>query len=192
MATTQTSTAGRAFNRRQAGQTGILIGIAAVVSIITLSLLYSGLPFFGPVNDLTNAVAGVLYFALAFQVDALVRQQSGGKANFLLAMAGIAMLFTTINSVLVAIGQLFWTTGGMYTAIGLGFLGIWLTGVLRTGVLESFMTIRTNRLGTVAGYAMLVGFVAGPAFTGWTVTNSLIYISYIGAGAGWLMPSTST
>lgn len=177
----------RKFLPVKTGATGMAIGIAAVVSIITLTLLYSGMPFFGPVNDLTNAVTGVLYFILALQIDPLLRAQSTLKASLMLLAALAAMLLTSTNSVLVAFGQMGWQTGALYTAIGLGFLGIWLIGVQRSGVLIEYQSTGLRKLGIAAGYAMLVGFAAGPLFTGWTVSNSLIYVSYIGAAAGWLL-----
>ena len=182
--TTQTD-----FNQNRTGRIGIMIGILAVVSIVTLSLLYSGFPFFGPVNDMTNAVVGVLYFSLAFHIDKLLRPQSARQATFLLFMAFITMLFTTINSVLVAFGQMHWMVGGMYTAIGLGFLGIWLLSVLRSGVLSRYLSPGLSRLAMVAGILMLVGFVAGPLFiAGGDITqNPLVNVAFIGTGGAWVL-----
>ena len=187
MENTLTTKENHAFSAARTGQTATAISLAAIVAVITLTLLYSGFPFFGPVNDLTNAVAGVLYFTLALQIHPLQRTRSAANANLLLAAAAAAMLLTSINSVMVAFGQLDWQTGGIYTALGLGFLGIWLLGTLRSGILQQHLTERVSKLGLFTGFAMLVGFAAGPLFTGWTVSNALVYVSYIGAAAGWLL-----
>ena len=44
----------RTFDPSKTGRTALAIAVGALISIITLTLLYSGLPFFGPVNELTN------------------------------------------------------------------------------------------------------------------------------------------
>ena len=54
----------------------VCIAIGAIVSIVTLTLLYSGLPFFGPVNDLTNAIVGVFIGLLAWQFFAMLPNRS--------------------------------------------------------------------------------------------------------------------
>ena len=187
MATTDISTAPRSFQPAGTAVVANAIGIAAVIGVITLSLLYSGVPIFGPINDLTNAVYGVLFFLLARQIDPLLRRKSAPLATGTLLAATAAMLLTSINSVLVAFGRMHWETGGLYTALGLGFLGIWMIGVQRSGVLNEFQSNGLQRLGAAAGYTMLVGFAAGPLFTGWTVSNSLVLLTYIGAAVGFFL-----
>lgn len=177
------------FNPAVTGRIAIAIAITALVSIITLALLYSNLPPFGPINDLTNAVGGLLSGLLIWQFHALLRERAPGAATlFLLAgWAGSAAII--INSLLVAFRQMHWMTGGMYTAIGFGLQGIWLLALLRLIGPQSFLTPGLARLGTTAAIAMLFGLMAGPLLALGTslIAGPLVWVAYVGAGAGWLL-----
>lgn len=93
------------------------------------------------------------------------------------------------NSVLVAFGQMGWMTGGMYTAIGFGLQGIWLLAVNRLLQQQPFLTSGIVRLGTIAAIAMLFGLLAGPMLVSGVNFSQgpLVWISYTGAGTGWLL-----
>jgi hypothetical protein len=171
------------------GQIAMAFAITALASILTLSLLYAGIPIFGPINDLTNAVGGVFSTILAWQFHALLRERSPGAAAIFLLAAWGGSAAIIVNSVLVAFDQMHWMTGGMYTAIGYGLLGIWLLGLIRlTGPL-SILSPGLIRLGTIAAVAMLFGLLAGPLLAARVSleNNSLVWGAYIGAAAGWLL-----
>jgi len=177
------------MNYRTTAQIAIAIAITAVISVITLSLLYSGIPFFGPVNDLTNAVGGVLSALLVWQFHALLRERAPNTAIFFLLAAWVGSAAITINSVLVAFGQMHWMTGGMYTTIGYSLIGIWLLALHRQfGQLE-FLPSGIFKLGTITAVAMLFGLLAGPLLaSGISFAEiPLISVAYVGAAAGWLL-----
>jgi len=92
------------FDPTKTGQIAGAIAITAVVPIITLSQLYAGLPFFGPVNDLTNAVSGLLSALLVWQLHAILKERSPAAATLLLLLAWAGATAVIINSVLVAFG----------------------------------------------------------------------------------------
>jgi len=177
------------MNYRTIAQTAIAIAITAVISIITLTLLYSGLPFFGPVNDLTNAVGGMLSALLVWQFHALLRERAPNAAIFLLLAAWVGSAAIIINSVLVAFGQMHWMTGGMYTVIGYSLIGIWLLALHLKFGQQEFLPSGILKLGTIAAIAMLLGLLAGPLLaSGISFTeNPLVSVSYVGAAAGWLL-----
>jgi len=177
------------MNYRTIAQTAIAIAITAVISIITLTLLYSGLPFFGPVNDLTNAVGGMLSALLVWQFHALLRERTPNAAIFLLLAAWVGSAAIIINSVLVAFGQMHWMTGGMYTVIGYSLIGIWLLALHLKFGQQEFLPSGILKLGTIAAIAMLLGLLAGPLLaSGISFTeNPLVSVSYVGAAAGWLL-----
>jgi len=175
-----------------AGRIGIAIGIAAVVSIVTLSLLYSGIPafdVFGKINDLTNAVGGLLSALLAWQFHALLRERAPATALLFLLLAWAGSAAIAGNSLLVAFGQMHWMTGGMYTALGLGLQGIWLFALLRLIGPQAYLTPGLARLGTVAAVAMWFGLLAGPLLVVKTDLNQnpLVWVVFIGAAGGWLL-----
>ncbi len=170
-------------------QIAIAIPITAVISIITLTLLYSGIPFFGPVNDLTNAVGGLLSALLVWQFHNLLRERAPNAAIFFLLAAWIGSAAIIINSLLVAFGRMHWMTGGMYTAIGYGLIGIWLLALHRLIGPQAFLTPGVVRLGTIAAVAMLFGLLAGPLLASGIsfAENPLVGVAYIGAAVGWLL-----
>jgi hypothetical protein len=177
------------FNPSMTGQVAIAIAIAALVSVGTLALLYSGMPIFGPINDFTNAINGLLIALLVWQFHAMLRDNTLRLAILLLLVAGVGTLAIVINSVLVAFGAMHWMTGALYTAVGYGLLGIWFFGLLRLLGPQPFLTPRLVRLGTIAAIAMLFGLLAGPALvTRVSLTdNPLVGVVYVGAAAGWLL-----
>jgi hypothetical protein len=177
------------MNYRTIAQTAIAIAITAVISIITLTLLYSELPFFGPVNDLTNAVGGLLSALLVWQFHALLRERAPNTAIFYLLAAWIGTTAIIINSLLVAFGRMHWMTGGMYTAIGYGLIGIWLLALHRQIGLGEFLPSGILKLGVIAAVAMLFGLLAGPLLaSGVNLTKDPVAgIAYLGAAAGWLL-----
>ncbi|NJN43331.1 MAG: hypothetical protein HC806_00370 [Anaerolineae bacterium] len=148
------------------GRLGIAIGITTIVSIVTLSLLYSGFPVFGPINDLTNAVGGLLSALLVWQFHALLQERAPRTASFYLIIAWVGSAAIIINSLLVAAGLMDWKTGGMYTALGLGLQGIWLFALLRLIGPQPFLSPGLIRLGSIAAVAMWFGLLAGPLLVG--------------------------
>lgn len=187
--TSQGSSAVQGYNPIRTGQTAIAIAILAVVSIATLILLYSGLPVFGPINDLTNAVSGLFSALLVWRLYSLLRARAPGWPGLLLSAAWAGCAAIIVNSILVAVGLMHWTTGGMYTAVGYGLLGVWFLRLNRLPGGLPFLTPGLARLGAIAGVAMLFGLLAGPLLAAGVdfTANPLIGVAYAGAAAGWLL-----
>jgi len=177
------------MNYRTAAQIAIAIAITAVISIITLTLLYSGIPFFGPVNDLTNAVGGLLSALLVWQFHVLLRERTPNTAIFFLLAAWVGSAAIIINSLLVAFGRMHWMTGGMYTAIGYGLIGIWLLALHRQFGLGEFLPSGVLKLGLIVAVSMLFGLLAGPLLASGVnlAKNPIVSIAYLGAATGWLL-----
>lgn len=171
------------------GRIARAIAAIAVISIVTLAVMAAGVPVFGPINDLTNAVGGLLSALLAWQFHALLRERIPGVAvlGLLAAWAGAAAI--TVNSIRVATGRMHWMTGGMYLALGYGLLGVWLLALLRLIGPQPFLTPGLTRLGIVAGTAMLFGLLAGPALLSGTnlEKNPLAWIASVSVTGGWLI-----
>lgn len=165
------------------------IAIAAVASIVTLILLYSGIPFFGPINDLINATSGILIIGLAWQFHPVLREKNPAIAIILMVIALAGGIFITGNSVLVAFGQIDWKLGGMYTVVGYALVGIWIIGMLLVSNEQPFLLPGLVRFGLIAGVVMLFGFLAGPLLAEKieVALQPLVWIAYAGAGVGWIM-----
>ena len=177
------------FNPQLTGRIAVAIAVTAVASIITLALLYAGLTIFGPINDLTTALGGLLSALLVWQFHTMFHEHTPRTATLSLMAAWVGSTAIIINSLQVAFGQMDWMTGGMYTAIGFGLQAIWLLAVNHQLGSLPFLTLGIVRLGTIAAVDMLFGLLAGPMLAaGVNFTQSpLVGIAFIGAGAGWLL-----
>lgn len=177
------------FSPQLTQQLGAAIAITAVLSVLTLILLYAGIPFLGPINDLITAVGGILIAGLALQFHPLLREQIPGLALVLLLIAWAGAALIAVNAVLVAFGQMDWMLGGMYTAYGYALIGAWLLGILLTLREQPPMDQRLVRLGLIGGTAMLFGFLAGPLLAGRLemTFKPLAWVAYAAAGVGFVI-----
>lgn len=171
------------------GRNAVAIAVTAAVSIVTLGLLTSGLPIFGPINDLTNAVGGLLTAVLVWRLHRALLRRGGAALPALVVTAWVGSAAIIVNSILVAAGRMHWMTGGMYTAIGYGLLGVWLLGRLRALAAAGLVTTGHRRLGGVAGGLMLLGLLAGPALGSGAAldTNPIVWVGFAGVTAGLLL-----
>ena len=177
------------FHRNSTGRIAIAVSLSALLGILTLSLMYAGLPFFGPVNDLINAGFALLSAILAWQFNPLLHERAPNSArNYLLAAwAGAAA--NIINSILVAFGQMDWVTGAMYTGIGYGLFGIWLLALNRMVTPQLFTASSIPRLGIITAAGMMLGLLAGPmlAMQVNLAQNPLVMVVFMGTAAGYLL-----
>ena len=177
------------LNTQPIAQLAIAIVIAALLSIVTLILLYAGIPFFGPINDVINALSGLLIAAFVWQFHAAFQTRFPGLAILLLVIAWAGVAAIVVNSLLVASGRMGWMTGGMYTAIAYGLIGEWLLALQFSFGGQVLLPPGLVRLGVLTGIALLLGLAAGPLLASGVafLKNPLAALSYLGAVAGWLL-----
>ena len=161
------------------------IAIGTLASVVTLILLYSGLPFFGPVNDLTNAVIGLMIALLAWQFFAALPKSLPSVAGLLLCWAGAVLIIW--NSVLVAFGRMDWKVGGMYTGIGYGLVGAWLLLTLLFSSLARGFPPALWWSGLAIGIALVFGLVTGLLLAGKLSIKiqPLVWVLYAVTAVGW-------
>ncbi|MQC25892.1 MAG: hypothetical protein DWG76_00365 [Chloroflexi bacterium] len=161
---------------------------AVVLSFITLALLYSGQPDFGPINDMTTVAIGFVAAAIAWQAHEIVLEQRGASANIFLGAAIMGFLLIAGNSFMVAFGGLNWLVGGMYTALGVGFLGIWFSALGPTLGAVAKLPDGLVRLGRWTAWAMMLGLLGALPLLGLIQMNSgLAYAGMLGKLVGWLL-----
>lgn len=179
-----------AFDPGKVSWTAAAIAFTTAVAILALIALFSGVSIFGPINDLANAVVGLLAAILAWQFTALLSEHSPGLAILFLLAAWTGSAAIISNSILVAFGRMDWMAGSLYTALGYGLLGVWLLALVRLGGPQDFLTPGMVKLGTITAAGMLTGLLALPllitnlgGLTG--AKNLLAGISYLGILAGY-------
>ena len=178
-----------AFNHNSTGRVAMAVTGSALLGILTLSLLYAGLPFFGPVNDLINAGFALLSAILAWQFNPLLRGRAPNSARYYLLAAWAGAAVNMINSVLVAFGQMHWMTGAVYTGLGYGLFGVWLLALNRMVTPQLFGSPAIPRLGIITAAGMMLGLLAAPmlAMQVNLAQNPLVIVVFIGTAAGYLL-----
>ena len=163
------------------------IAIGAVGSVITLGLLYAGLPFFGPVNDLTNALVGLFIGLLAWQFFASLPTKAAPDILIMLVCWAGAILIIW-NSLLVAFGRMDWKLGGLYTGVGYGLIGIWLLLTLITSSLAGDFPSQIHWVGFVVGIGLVIGLAAGFILAGKLSIRfqPLVWLVYALTALGWI------
>jgi hypothetical protein len=139
------------------------------------------------VNDIINAVVGLMIGLLAWQFFAALPSKSPvSVAGLLFCWAGAALLIG--NSVLVAFGRMDWKEGGMYTGIGYGLIGGWLLLTLLFSGLAREFPPAPWRSGLAIGIALVFGLAAGPLLAGRLSIKiqPLVWVAYVMTGLGWV------
>jgi hypothetical protein len=178
-----------AFDPLKAGWIAIAIAVTAMISVITIVLLFSGNPVFGPINDITNAVLGLLSAWFVWQLQALLRERLPGTAILFLLAASVGAAAIIVSSLLVAFGRMHWMTGALYMAMGYGLFGAWLLALHRLPGSLTFLTPGIARLGIITASGMLFGLLAVPLLATHVsfARNLLTGMTYLGILAGYLL-----
>jgi hypothetical protein len=162
----------------------IALGVAAFASVISLALFFIVGGPFGTINDLGNALVGILSALAAWTLRPRGVDAPSWAATISLAVLGAAI--TVVGSALVVSGTTGFFLAGLVSSVGFAFVGLWLVAVNRSMASDGRWPRGLVRLGLVAGAIMAVGFATAPgvvmglddmdAAPGW------IWIGY----AGWM------
>ncbi|MGZ0146220.1 hypothetical protein ACXJJ3_04065 [Kribbella sp. WER1] len=119
---------------RQVALTHAIVGFGTCLCLL---VFYTGAAAFGPINDVGNALLGLLSFALAW----ILRPRT-----VLAGLAAVGALLTVVGTVLVLGGITGFFLAGLWSSFGFALIGVWLVGVR----------------GLLPGVVMLLGFVGVP------------------------------
>ncbi|MFF0268471.1 hypothetical protein [Kribbella sp. NPDC004536] len=130
---------------RQVALTHAIVGFATCLCLI---VFYGGAGVFGPINDVGNAVLGVLSFALAWVLRP--------RLTVLLGFAAVGAVVTVVGTVLVLGGITGFYLAGLWSSFGFGLIGVWLVAV------HWHKSSALRRPALLAGVVMLLGLVGVP------------------------------
>jgi len=154
------------FPARSIGGLAIAIGGVTLIGIVSISLFYVVGGFFGPLNDLCNAVEAVLGAVLAWRLYPCYRSQSPRLSQFALIAALVGALVAVIGSALVIFRVTGWYLAGLYTMLGYALIGVWLFG-FNASVLRNFSwPRRLVQLGRGTGAVMVAGLLSSAGIPG--------------------------
>jgi len=161
------------------GWTAGAVAVTVPAAIVLLVVYYAVGGPFGTLNDLANALVGLLSAVLAAQSARL-----GVPAAAVAAGGGGAVM--VVGSWLVVTGRAGWVLAGLVSAVGAALVGAWLLAlnvvVARNGMLPRGLT----RLGSVTGAVMLLGVLVVPDILARSDTWEDLHWFGITGFVGWL------
>jgi hypothetical protein len=134
--------------------TAVAVTVAAAVVLLVLFYTVGG-PF-GTVNDLANAVVGLLSAVLAVQTARL------GVPAAAVATAGVGGALMVAGSWLVITDRSGWVLAGLVSALGAAALGAWLVVLNLAARRAGTLGTPVARLGTISGALMTLGVLTVP------------------------------
>ena len=168
------------------GWVAIATGVAVILAVILLTLMYTVEMSFGKVNDVFNSIVGISSAVLAWMLYAEHHSKSPLMSQIALVLAVVGAIFTIIGSILIIFDFTGFLLAGWYSGIGFALIGFWLAAfcyaLLRGGVLPHKMVI----FGVVIGIFMAIGLLGIPGiFAGIDNMESMPWYLYV-AFCGWL------
>jgi hypothetical protein len=145
---------------RSTGRLAIALGAVVLASIASLAAFYAvgARGPFGAINDLGNALVGILSALLALRLRPRGMEGLVGAAAISAAVVGAAI--TVVGTALVGTTGFF--LAGLVSSVGFAFIGLWLIALNRSLRAEGRWPRGLPRLGVVLGLLMALGFVAAP------------------------------
>lgn len=136
--------------------TATAVAFSVPAAIVLLVVYYSVGGPFGTLNDLANALIGILSAVLAVQTARL------GVPAPAVAAAGLGGAVMVVGSWLVITGQTGWVLAGLVSAVGAAAIGGWLVVLNLVARRAGTLPTRITRLGLVSGAVMTLGVLTVP------------------------------
>jgi len=165
---------------RSIGRLAIALGVVVVASIVSLAVFYAGGRPFGAINDLGNALVGILSALLALTLRPRGMEGSLGAAAIGAAVLGAAI--TVVGTALVGTTGFF--LAGLVSSVGFAFIGLWLIALNRSFGADGRWPRGLLTVGLVLGLLMALGFAAAPGiamgFDDMAAAPGWIWIGFLG------------
>jgi hypothetical protein len=155
----------------------IATGISGLLALVLLILFFTiGGPF-GTLNDIFNAMTGILSGFLAWSLS---HQFKAGRISFMFALIGA--LAVALGSVLVIFEITGWYLAGLYTSAGYALIGFWLLALISSVRRIDPWPHRLVNWGLISGVIMALGLLTIPGIINridaWEMGPW--YINYVG------------
>src|SRR5512139_1480119 len=139
------------------GWVAIATGVAGLLALVFIILLFTvGQPF-GTLNDICVGLTTTLSAVLAWTFYPQYHAQSPlfGLVTLVVALTGA--LVVTVGSVLVIFGITGWYLAGLYMAVGNALIGLWLLGLNYSAQHGNLWSNGLAISGMVIGAIMMLG-----------------------------------
>jgi hypothetical protein len=150
------------FSPSTVGWTAIAIGVAVILAVIFLILMYTVNGRFGTVNDVLNSIIGILSVVLAWMLYAELHARSPWMSQITLGLTVIGMIFTIVGSSLIIFGYTDFVLAGWYTGVGNALIGLWLAAFCYYMLSGDILPHNLIVFGIVVGSFMTFGLLGIP------------------------------
>ena len=147
------------FSTPTIGWVAIATGIAVILAVTFLTLMYTVDMSFGKVNDIFNSIIGISSVVLAWMLYAEHHSNSPLMSQIALVLAVVGAIFTIIGSVLIIYGFTDFVLAGWYTGIGNALIGLWLAAFCYSMLSGDTLPHNLVIFGIVAGVFMAIGLI---------------------------------
>ena len=154
------------FTSRTTGQLMLAVGITGILALLTLILFFVGLfqgirslASMGSLNDVLNALTGILSAVLASVVHPALRRLAPRSSLAVLLSAWTGAIAISFGSWLIITGRSDVELSSYYFFFGNGLIGIWLWVLNRIALRQAVWSPGLIRWGLVASTFMMVGLL---------------------------------
>lgn len=148
------------FSSATIGWTAIATGVAVILANVFVGLMYTVNIAFGTVNDVFNAVIGILSAVLAWMLYADFHARSPWMSQIALLLAVVGAILTIIGSVLIIYGFTGFVLAAWYTEVGDALIGLWLAAFCYSMQRGDTLPHNIIIFGLVVGAFMALGLLA--------------------------------
>jgi len=147
---------------RSVAGVAVATGVVALVSVVSLALLYTvGKPF-GAINDWTVGAVGLLSGLLALMIRRRGVAGSPGPATVSTGVAAVGAVIVAAGAALVISKTTGFVLAGLVESLGFALIGLWLIVLNRSMGSAAGSSGRLLNLGLATGIIMALGFVVTP------------------------------
>ncbi len=147
---------------RFVGRLAVAVGSVGFASVITLAVFFTIGDPFGAINDWSILIGGVLTGLLVLSMDRRGPRDISGLGTVPVSVAVVGAAIVVIGAALVISRTTGFFLAGLVESLGFAMVGIWLVRLNRAIGSGSAWPGGLSRLGTLAGWLMIVGFAVLP------------------------------
>lgn len=137
-------------------------GIAIIIAVLTLVLMFTVGMFFGTANDVFNGIFGITSAVLAWMLYAEHGTKSPLISRIALAFAILGAIVSIVGSVLILFDFTGFLLAGLYSCLGNALIGLWLVAFCSTMQQSDTLPHSLISFGCVVGAVMALGLIGIP------------------------------
>lgn len=150
------------FSTSTIGWVALGTGMAVILALLFLTLMFTVSISFGGVNDVLNGIFGISSAVLAWMLYAEHRAKSPSLSHIALALAFAGAIVSIVGSVLILYGFTDFLLAGLYSALGNALIGLWLVAFCYSMQRTPMLHHHLSSFGFVVGACMALGLIGIP------------------------------